>query len=163
MTDDITIALLSILGTAIGVFLGFGLTKFNDIKTAKRERQRNQNLLRFKSNSIKEMIDTIIKQVNKSEKIADLESLIIIEDFLLNNDIKEEISKLESIMDKIVKSDYDDKDRLYLSIILRIKASINYLLYLKTIHIHEPDDEKPSLIEILTTTSKDLDYLSQIQ
>jgi len=37
MTDDVTVGLLSILGTAIGVFLGFGLTKLNDSITAKRK------------------------------------------------------------------------------------------------------------------------------
>ena len=133
MVDDVIVGgIFGIVGTIVGAFVGFVLLKISDINTAKQEKKRYQNLLRFKSDSVKKKIDNIIKNVNKSEKIADLESLRIIEEFLLKNDIKEEISNLESITDKIVKSNYDEKEKVYFEILGRLKYSINYLLHLST-------------------------------
>lgn len=152
---------LGILGAIFGTILGFSLSKISDIITAKREKKRYQNLLQFKLNSIKEIVNNIKKQVDKADKVADQQSLEIIEEFLLKNDIKEEISKIESISEKIVKSNYDEKERVYFAILARLKFSINFLLNLRTIHINDPKDEKPLLMELLTGISNDIDLLSR--
>jgi hypothetical protein len=152
---------LGILGTIFGIILGFSLSKISDIITAKREKQSYQNLLRFKSNSIKALINNIKNHVDKSEMITDQQSLTIVEEFLLKNDIKEEISKLESIAEKIIKSNYEGNERLYFDILARLKFNINFLLNLSTIHTNDPQDEKPLLMNLLKDVSNDLDLLSQ--
>jgi hypothetical protein len=153
--------LLGVLSIIFGTILGFSLSKISDIITAKRQKQRYQNLLRFKSNSIKLLINNIKKHVNKTDRITNQQSLTIIEEFLLKNDIKEEISKLESISEKIVKSNYDEKERSYFDILARLKFNINFLLNISTIHTDDPKDEKPLLLNLLNDISNDLDLLSQ--
>jgi hypothetical protein len=160
MSNDVIVGFFGVLCTIIG----FALSKISDIISAKLERQRNQKLLRFKLPIIKVKIDTLLRQVNQLERITDQESLIMIKEFVLENDIKEEISKLEPIADNIVTSNYNEKERDYFISLGRLKANLNYLLYLSRIHIDEPHrDEKPVLLQLLTAISKDIDYLSQIK
>lgn len=158
MSDD---GILGILGTILGAILGFTLSKISDIITAKRERRRYQNLLRFKFSSIKVKIDCITEHVNRVDKITDQKSLTAIQNFILGNDIKEEITKLESIADKFVISNYDENDSEYFNRLARLKGNLNFLINLSRIHNDDPQDEKPLLIELLTSISQDIVYLSQ--
>ena len=161
MSDDIVVGILGITAAIIGTFSGFAISKISDSITAKRERKRYQILLRFKLTTITVMINTIISRVNLCDKITDQESFTVIEDVLLKNDIKEEISKLESLTEKAIKFNFDKKENECLAKLIHLKFGVNQLLYSGTIHAKEPiPDEKPYLLKLLTEISKDLDYLS---
>jgi hypothetical protein len=161
MTDDLIVGYLGIIGTLLGAILGFAISKISDIITAKREKQRYQNLIGVKSNSINMLIKNIKKHVDNVVRITSQEDLVIIEEFLLKNDIKEEILKLESISEKIVKFSYCEKEKSYFEILTRLKFNINFLLNLRTIHSNEPKDEKQLLLKVLTEISNDLELLSK--
>ena len=157
MSNDIIVGLFGVFSAGFG----FAISKISDSITAKRERKRYQILLRFKLATISLMIKNIINKVNLCDKITDQECFTIIEDFLLKNDIKEEISKLESLTKKSIKFNFDKKENDYLAKLIHLKFGINQLLYSGTIHAKEPiQDEKRDLVKLLTDISKDLDYLS---
>jgi hypothetical protein len=157
MTDEIIVGLFALGGT----LFGFLLSKISDSITAERGRKRYQILLRFKLNTIKAMIKKIIDHVNRCDKITDQESFTIIEELLLRNDIKKEISKLESLTEKAIKFNFDEKEDEYLVKLIHLKFGINQLLYSGTIHAKEPiPDEKPDLMKLLTEIYNDVEYLS---
>jgi hypothetical protein len=161
MSDYIIVGFFGIVAAIAGTFSGIAISKILDRNTAKRERRRYQILLRFKLALLTMMIDNIISKVNGCEKITNQESFTIIEEFLVNNDIKEEISNLESLTEKSIKFNFDEKEEEYLGKLIRLKFGVNQLLYSGTIHAKEPiSDEKPYLLNLLTQISKDLGYLS---
>ena len=161
MSDDIIVGILGIAAAIVGTFTGFAISKISDSITATRERKRYQILLRLKLATITVMINTIISRVNLCDKITDQDSFTIIEDLLRENDIKEEISKLESLNEKVIKFNFDEKENEYLVKLMHLKFGVNHLLYSGTIHAKEPiPDEKPHLMKLLTGIYEDLDYLS---
>jgi len=161
MGDDVFVGYLGIIGTIIGVIIGFGLSKISDLITAKRERQRNKNLLYFKLCSLKTKIATITECVNRLDKITDQKSITAMNNFLVGQNIREEISKLESVTDKIVNSNYNESDRVFFARVADLKFHFDFLLNLNRIHNDDPQDEKPSIILSLKAISEDIDYLSQ--
>lgn len=161
MSNDIIVGILGIAAAIVGTVSGFAISKMSDSITAKRERKRYQILLRFKLATITVMINNIISHINLCEKITNQENFTIIEEFLLRNDIKEEISKLEYLTEKSIKFNFDEKENEYLKNLIHLKFGINQLLYSGMIHAKEPiPDEKPYLLKLLNEISKDLDNLS---
>jgi hypothetical protein len=161
MGDDAIVGILGILATILGTILGFALSIIWDFIKTKRERQRCQNLLRFKLYSIREKIDDVNDYVDLFDKITDQKDLTKIQKFLFDNGTKEEISKVESITDKIVNSNYNKKERLYFAALARLKKNLNFLLTLESIPTNDSQDKKPLLNERLPQIYLDIDCLIQ--
>jgi len=151
---------LGILGTILGTILGFVLSIIGDFIKTKQNRQRYQNLLRFKLYDLRENIDTVNNYVDKFDKITD-QNLIEIRDFLLKSGTKEKILNLESIIDKIVSSKSGKKEKLYLAALSRLKNNLNFLLTFESIPLYDRQDKKPLLNERLPQIYLDMDCLIQ--
>jgi hypothetical protein len=161
MTDEIIVGYFTLGSTLLGTLLGFGLTKLSDKIAVKQERQRYQNLLRFKLYSLIEKIDAVNDYIDLFDKITDQKDLTKIQKFLFENGIKEEISNVESITDKIVNSNYNEKERLYFAALARLKNNLNFLLTLESIPTNDSQDKKPLLNERLPQIYLDIDCLIQ--
>jgi hypothetical protein len=106
-------------------------------------------------------IDTVTEHVNHFEKITDQQTLTDMYNFFVGQNIRKEISKLESLTENIVNSNYEENDRVYFGRLASLKSNLDFLLNLPRIHSDDPRDEKPLIIELVTKISEDINYLSE--
>ena len=147
MTDDVTVGLLSILGTAIGVFLGFGLTKLNDSITAKRKLRTYQIQLMQRLMNVEATIRTLEDFAKKLDKITTKNDLESFQKILVMTEIKDELKKIETLLEKFTLPDFNKSTTF--SDFAILKVNINNLLIDFSQNTENFADIKPELISNL--------------
>ncbi len=153
MSDEIILGIFTLLGT----ILGFVLTKLTDFFRERKEKRRYHTRFMIKLSSIRGILLNIKSVAEKMDKITTQNELGNIRIFLLSIDLKEELSKMELILEKSISVDITKSD-----ILLRfekLQSGINNLLILNDIHTEKFEDIKPSIISLTTMIDLVIDGL----
>jgi hypothetical protein len=153
MSDEIIIGIFTILGTV----LGFGLTLLYDFFRERKEKRKYHTRFMIKLSNISGILLNIKSATEKMDRITTQTELKNIRVFLLSVNLKDELSKMEILLEKSISVDMTKSD-----ILLRfekLQSGINSLLILNDIHADKFEDIKPNIIAMTTMIGPVIDEL----
>jgi len=158
MSDEILVGIFTLLGAIIGTVLGFCLTILYDFFRERKERRKYHTRFMIKLSNLRGTLWNIKIAAEKMEIITTQRELQNIRVFLIGVNLKEELSKMELILEKSISVDMTKSD-----ILLRfekLNSGINSLLaLLNDVHADKFQNIKPNIITVTTMIDQVIDEL----
>lgn len=143
--------------TLLGTILGFSLTKIESFYRERKEKRRYLTRFMIKLSNIRGTLLNVKMAAEKMETITTQKELQNIHVYFIGVNLKEELLKMESILEKAVSVDMTKSD-----ILLRfekLQSGINSLLILNNNHVEKFEDIRPGIITLTTMIDQVIDEL----
>lgn len=152
MSDEIIVGVFTLLGTLFGTILGFSLTKISDYFSAKRQKMTFLHQSLYRIINILATIQTVRKIASGMDKITNQKDLEKINNVLFMSDLPEEISKLETLLEKTIPSNIDKQHPF--STFPELKIGLKGLLLMSEMRSENFTDIKPDLMKNMSDCEK---------